>query len=266
MVLFIIIFFGGLMKKLAAFVLASVTLLTVTYCGGGGGGGSYEPVVTAQSFVDRLNQVDPHSTYYVVRKNPASDPDFIVFYDAHYEETVAVDLHELKRLGYTAAEAASAYLYGNLTGITEFVDEFTPAAIEAWLNTGVDFFEGTITGYLYEEPVVGNKNLVALSASMNQIKIANTGSLVAESYGLTEEQGVRLATLANKWNQLATTRQMTEADVAAFAPQAIGVSLKDLKKTANSGYLSNDVIAEMADHLDTTPETVQNIAGQLMDL
>lgn len=266
--------------KLTFIILSSLGLMQacgvgrsdgVIVVGGGGSSGGYTPVVTASSFVNELNVQDPQVMLHGVAKNPATDADYFVFYDASIDEYVALDIDLLQSSGYTASEAADAYIYGDLADIAEVVDPDSYAANIAYEDAGYGeiFYEGLETGYLYEDTQGKEMDMLYAAKVMQEVKSKKQGSMLAEQYGLSEKQGIRLAAAAQNWSTLSESREMTNADANAMSKDLFGIDFSELasaSQKAASGDMSeaDRLIEKAASSLETTEENVRSIMGSLV--
>jgi len=258
----------NIIKQITGFAL----VLALVSCSGGGGGGHHStPLVTAQSFINKLNDLDGKIGAHYVAKDPTQADGWIVFYDDAFGETVAIDITGLRLSGYSAYEAAADYIDGFLNDYTEFASEFTPAAIAAWAASGFteDFFEGEVSGFLYEETTQATKDLELAAAMLQNIQLKRHAETIASHYQLSEEQGRKIAKLNSDWNKLAKSRSLTDEDAAAFTEKAFGVNVKEIESAVTAQAEGNeqateDLINRVSKNLETTPENVKSIISDFL--
>jgi len=217
-----------------------------------GGGSAWYSTVTAQGFVNALNSLDYGYYYeYTIMKDPTYQYGHIVMYDPYTETYRAVDIGAFRAVYRDSVDAAYAYLSGNVSWLSEDVHYL-----------GWDEYQGDITGLIYENTGEAQKDLVFFAKAQEEAKKIAHGKAIAEAYGLSETQGVRVATLAANWEKLAATREVTVADADAFSQQLFGFSMAQIaeagaRSTLGDNSKADELIAQAASAVETTPENIR---------
>ncbi len=119
-------------------------------------------------------------------------------------------------------------------------------------------------GNTFDSAGANQKDLEILQAYSDTTRIASAGRILAAQYGLSEDQGQRVAKLGKEWDTLSKSRQMTDADLDAFSQDLVGFSVSEARKAAKAAMEGNTaqseaLIEKAAANLETTPENVQRI-------
>lgn len=228
--------------------------------GGGGGGGNNSTTSNSHIYASELVQkINSRSTDYIsLEKEYAVRDGWIVVYDSYYGYR-AIDLDYLNDAGYSIEEAADDYVDG--TFITNEI-ELSVTSI------GYGEFED-VYGNIYEEATLEEKDLATITAVLEEVNSKRLGEDLALEFGLSEDQGLRVARLAQQWERLSDSRAMSEADVDAISSELFGIDIKSIRqaeKAFQDGDLSkvDALMNEAAEALDTTPENFQTIINELM--
>ncbi len=221
------------MKNLSQLILALMlmTSLVLVGCGGGGGssiGGYSAPKVTAQSFVDRLNELDPEYYVYIyeVDKDDTFQPGYIVFYDAFEDDTVAIDIQYLRDYGYSATGAANAYMDGGLASISEFADW---DSWESWF-WDEDTYVGRNTGLLYDfenQLDIASKDLFAVKAKAEESNNYAWAQNVAFTYDVAMSEAQNIVSNITAWNTV-PEHAKTDKDATSLIKATTGFSYDQL--------------------------------------
>ena len=263
-------------KSLLFGAVLGVMALNLSSCGGGGGGGSTwgvysSPYVSAQSFVNGLNDADFAPSYdesfvilgtdETIRGAVIFEDDWFVIYDAKYDEYKAVSLDYIRTITYydyysnseglaeefrdiEADDIFAGYLDGDLFGDDyEVVDEIG--------FTGV--YVGRESGWLYEDE--DETTDVLLMASEKQAsKFIKKATEVSYTYNVGIETSLSLVSLGHKVEKAMAKGkgELTAADQAAV--------LGDLEKLTGKTFSQ---ILEASTDTDKKAEMVKEIAKKI---
>ncbi len=157
--------------------------------------------------------------------------------------------------GYYAIDIDSVYRYDYASDYDYFWSEATPV----WY-AGNGYYED-FWGNLYEKVSGNSKDLLAVSARVEEKMNEIVGTKISADYGLSQERGVEIAKLVGEWNKIKSTRAMTDADADKFSVPVLGFKLTDAINAAKTGDTEtvDSLIEKAADTNDTTPEHVRDL-------
>jgi hypothetical protein len=196
---------------------------------------SPRPLTPAERFVNNLGY-----SYYLAKDPTASGPGWIVVqHDGYY---YAIDINYYARWNYS-----SDWSY------------FWAYAVPVWYAGG-GYYED-VYGNLYEKTQGNSKDLLAVTAKVQEAQLGLIADKISADYGLSEERGMELAKMAGEWNELKNSRELTDADADKFSVGALGFKLSDAIKAGKDGDTKavDKLIEKAAETNDTTPENIRNI-------
>ncbi len=261
------LFFGALLGAMA---------LNLSSCGGGGGGGStwgsyQSPYVSAQSFVNGLNNADFAPSYdesfvilgtdQTIRSADIFEDDWFVIYDAKYDEYKAVSLQYIRSIVYYD-------YYSNSTGLAEeFRDIETDDIFAGYVNgdffgddyevvdeigyTGV--YEGRNSGWLYEDEGE-TTDVLLMAAEKQKSAFIKKAAQVSYTYNVGIETSLSLVSLGYKVEKAVAKGkgELTADDQAAV--------LGDLEKLTGKTFAQ---ILEASTDADKKAAMVKDIASKI---
>jgi hypothetical protein len=256
------------MKKLLL-SLAAIALLAG--CGGGGngsGGGGLSHNSLAEQFVAALNASGAYSVTLV--KSDTLVYDYIVIYDADYDEYDAIYIGNYTAGQDILAYMANATIYYDLTynpgyydwELYEYYDSF--CACYVWDYRSV-WIEETYTGYgrTFEHGAEAPKDVALYAELAEEQVVASRATEVSEKFGLSVDRSKEVVRLTMAW-QKAGGKDLTERDQDAFSQEMLGFSITEAKaavKAKNEGNPEavEDLVERAAATNETTPEHVKSL-------
>lgn len=289
------------MKKLkntmAVLALSTVTL-TLTSCGGGGGGGGgggviigggggggptlgyrTSPDITADRFVDALNDVDGAVFDYseivlyedeTYRTYEPDQEEWFVFYDAKYSEYKAVSLQYLRAIeyydyytnDYFATADEFRYIenddiaFGDLNG-DFWGDDYEVVDYDSY----TDSYWGRNSGYEYEDQQ-GTKDVSLMAASQQELAFYNKASKISFTYEVNAETALSLVTLGHKVNVMkANKAELSVEDqnaLMADIEKISGVTASEVISAFGDEAKKAELLEKVAKNLGTKKETLEN--------
>lgn len=248
----------SLVSKLSSLALVAGLTLLVS-CGGGGsssGGGStwgsyQSPNVTAQAFVNGLNNTDPNFDFSeleldideTVRSGVIGEDDWFVIWDARYDEYKAVSLQYIRSIVYfdffsnnsALAEEFRAIetddiLFGDING-DFFGDDYEVVDLDF-----SGFFIGRNSGFLYEDEE-DTYDVALLAGEAEKKAFYKKAANVSLAYSVSIETSMALVTLGAKVESMLGKNQgeVTAADQAVLVndfSKLTGATLSDVAEAA----------------------------------
>ncbi|MBY0415942.1 MAG: hypothetical protein K2Q18_17355 [Bdellovibrionales bacterium] len=285
------------MKTVLLKISALALLTALVSCGGGGGGtsggyypptypttpttptttyGAYtSPNILASEFVSSLNSVDgTYSTKIelysneTLRSKTAGQDDWIVIWDAKFQEYKAVSLQYIRSIVYYDYYSNNRAVASEFRGIERqdvingklngdfFGDDYE---VVDRLTSG--YFEGRESGYLYEDQVAST-DVSLLAKEKSQRKFMEKAAKVSFVYNVSIETSLSMVTLGSKLEKMLSRAngELTQEDQAALASDMktlTGVSLEELQKAAVDSATKEQVLAKIADKLGTSTQNLQ---------
>lgn len=227
--------------KNAAFLATTATLLASCGGGGGNGGGNgggstagyyRSAYVTANQFVNALNNVD--GSYYneMEKLDTIRGEGFFVYFDDEWQEYVAVDVDYLRTIQYWSYYANTTdlageyrdiqdddYFYGGLIGDGygddyEIVDYYD---YDVWNDEVI--FQGIDSGYLYEDEEQ-TVDTGVMAANEEDKKLYQQASKYSVVFKIPAKEALSLVTMEKEVKRMladAQNGELLEADKQAFA-------------------------------------------------
>ncbi len=216
------------MKIRALLVMAVLSLLTA--CHGGD-----RPLTPAEQFVRNLG-----FDYYLMKDPTASGPGWIVIEHNGFDYAIDID-------------------YGARWSYAFDVDYFWAYAVPVWYVGGGYYEDGF--GNLYEKTQGNSKDLLAVSAKVEETKAGLLADKIATQYGLSLERAAEVGKYVTEYKKVNASRAMTDADADKFGMPVLGFKISDAIKAGNNGDTAtiNQLIEKAAETNDTTPENIRNI-------
>ncbi|MBK23393.1 MAG: hypothetical protein CME70_05245 [Halobacteriovorax sp.] len=263
-------------KSLLFGALLGAMALNLSSCGGGGGGGSTwgsysSPYVSAQSFVNGLNNADFAPSYdesfiilntdETVRSAYIGEDDWFVIYDAKYDEYKAVSLQYIRSIVYYD-------YYSNSTGLAEefrdietddifagyvngdaFGDDYEVVDYDSWTGTYV----GRESGWDYEDEE-GTTDVLLMAAEKQKKAFIKKAAAVSYAYNVGIETSLSLVSLGYKVEKAISKGkgELTADDQAAV--------LGDLEKLTGKTFTE---ILEASTDADKKAAMVKDIASKI---
>jgi len=263
-------------KSLLFGALLGAMALNLSSCGGGGGGGSTwgaysSPYVSAQSFVNGLNNADFAPSYdesfiilgtdETIRSSYIGEDDWFVIYDAKYDEYKAVSLQYIRSIVYYD-------YYSNSTGLAEefrdietddifagyvngdaFGDDYEVVDYDSWTGTYV----GRESGWDYEDEE-GTTDVLLMAAEKQKKAFIKKAAAVSYAYNVGIETSLSLVSLGYKVEKAISKGkgELTADDQAAV--------LGDLEKLTGKTFTE---ILEASTDADKKAAMVKDIASKI---
>jgi len=211
--------------QLAFFIGASLSLIA---CSSGGGGGRWDNKDEFLKSMDRK-----HNTFYLaeVYKDPAARAGYkvYVFESGGNIKYGALNPNDPKR-----------YTYND--------------PLDYWSNhlilldpIGSGKFRGT-DGNIYEKAVATQKDLEAMGALREELKISSMAETFQAEYGLSDRsRALEMAHLVHNYNAIRNRRSLTASELNSFTKDLTGMTYDQLEK-------------ELTEDLASAPKIIEEIA------
>ena len=271
-------------------LLLTATLAAMTSCGGGGSSsssssstyGAYNsPYISAQSFVNSLNDVDGYNDNELVKddwETVRSDwdaEDYFVIYDAEYSEYVAVSLQYVRTITYydyyssnynTASEFRDIQdddeFFSGLIG-DGYGDDYEIVDYDHTDMWGEDYYVGFDSGLLYED-ADETTDVSLMAADKEKAAFYKKAADVSFAYSIDMKTSLSLVTLGTKVEKMldrSKGEQLTQEDELALVSdieKVTGASYADFNEAANSPEAKEDLVAKIAEKLGTNSDNLEN--------
>lgn len=273
-------------KKFSALALVA----TLASCGGGGGGGggggstygSYSsPSITANAFVNALNDADAAATgnlSYVelyedetLRSATAGEDQWFVIYDNKYNEHKAVSLQYIRTIVYydyysnnraTADEFRSIERNDILAGNTNgdfWGDDYE--VVDQFFVGGEAVYEGRRSGLMYEDET-NSFDVSLMAGELEQRKFIEKAAKVSFAYNVGIETSLALVSLGQKVEKKLGSNggEITAADQAALVgdlEHLTGVSLADALAASMDNSKKQELLDKVAAKIGTSSENLE---------
>ena len=271
-------------------LLLTATLAAMTSCGGGGSSsssssstyGAYNsPYISAQSFVNSLNDVDGYNDNELVKddwETVRSDwdaEDYFVIYDAEYSEYVAVSLQYVRTITYydyyssnynTASEFRDIQdddeFFSGLIG-DGYGDDYEIVDYDHTDMWGEDYYVGFDSGLLYEG-ADETTDVSLMAADKEKAAFYKKAADVSFAYSIDMKTSLSLVTLGTKVEKMldrSKGEQLTQEDELALVSdieKVTGASYADFNEAANSPEAKEDLVAKIAEKLGTNSDNLEN--------
>lgn len=273
-----------------AFLASFAVLLTA--CSGGGGGGSYNgggggssygahssPYITANGFVNALNNVDnasfPYDNYIVKDEwdTIRNDEDWFVVWDEEYQENVAVSLQYLRSIVYYSYYSSNSNLADEYRDIQADDQYFTGLIGDGYGNDYeiVDYYgsdsygDPVYIGYdsgLFYEDEQQTYDVSLMSGEAEGRAFYEKAAKVSYAYSVGIETSLALVTLGEKVEKMLdkTDGEITLEDQMALVSDLehmTGVTLQEVNEAARSLEAKDDLVQRVADKIGTTSSNLE---------
>lgn len=270
-------------------LLALTALATIASCGGGGGGGgtsstygSYSsPYVSAQSFVNSLNDVDGYSDNELVKdewdtvRSSWDSEDFFVIYDAEYDEYVSVSLQYVRTITYYDYYSSNFNLATEFRDIQDDDDFFNGLIGDGYGDDyeivdyshtdiwGEDYYRGFDSGLLYED-ADETTDVSLMAADKEKAEFYKKAADVSFAYSIDMKTSLSLVTLGTKVEKMldrSKGEQLTKADELALVSdieKVTGASYAEFNEAATNSEVKEDLVAKIAAKLGTNSDNLEN--------
>ena len=269
-------------------LLALTALATVASCGGGGGGGGgssasnqSSPYISAQSFVNSLNDVDGYSDNVLVKdewdtvRSSWDSEDYFIYEDGEHGEEVAVSLQYIRSITYYDYYASNFNLASEFRDIQDD-DEFFSGLIgdgngndyeivdyeytDIW---GEDYYRGFDSGLLYEDSEE-TTDVSLMAADKEKQAFYKKAADVSFAYSIDIKTSLSLVTLGTKVEKMldrSKGEQLTKADEQALVSdieKVTGASYAEFNEAASNPEVKEDLVAKIAAKLGTNSDNLEN--------
>lgn len=270
-------------------LLALTALTVLASCGGGGGGGgnssSYgaknSPYITAQGFVNALNDVDGYSDNELVKhewdtvRSDWDGEEWFVIYDAEYGNEVAVSLQYLRTITYYDYYSSNYNLADEFRDIQDddefysgligdgYGDDYEYVDYEYTDRFGEDYYRGFDSGYLYED-TEETTDVSLMAADKENKEFFKKAADVSFAYSIDMKTSLSLVTLGSKVEKMidrANGDKLTEEDQLALANDieaVTGASLANFNEAANNPEVKEVLVEDIAAKLGTSADNLEN--------
>ncbi len=143
---------------------------------------------------------------------------------------------------------------------------------DVWVSrTGIIYDNWTGDALNKANDFASGRDVITDAAVAEEKALQAAGSYYATKFGLSDDQGMKLA---KTLNDFATLQNRTEQDIADFTKRLYGVSFETLKPALDAAALGdntklNGVINDAAQNFGTSPESMRNVVkslhGKLLD-
>lgn len=271
------------MKKFIALAVVATVLVSCGKRGGSSSSSTYgkytSPYVTANGFVSALNSVDPY--YYDLNTLEKDQYDslrnnFFVYFDAKYNEYVAVDITYLRTLAYWDYYSNNQGLADEFRNVQEddawdlgligdgWGDDYEIVDYVGSDAFGDPVFQGFDTGYYYEdEEETMDTGLMA--ANDEELEMFNKASLYSQAFKLPADKALSLVTMEKEVKKMlenAQNGELKEADQEAIANNIkhfTGKSIEEFMAAKDDVNTREKVIDDVANHLGTTTQNIEDV-------
>lgn len=272
-----------------AFIASFAVLLTACSGGGGGsssgggGGSSYgahsSPYITANGFVDALNDVDnaafPYDNYIVKDEwdTIRNDEDWFVVWDEEYQENVAVSLQYLRSIVYYSYYSSNSNLADEYRDIQADDEYFNGLIGDGYGNDYeiVDYYgsdsygDPVYVGYdsgLFYEDEQQTYDVSLMSGEAEGRAFYEKAAKVSYAYSVGIETSLALVTLGDKVEKMLdkTDGEITLEDQMALVSDLehmTGVTLQEVNEAARSPEAKHDLVQRVADKIGTTSSNLE---------
>ncbi|WP_417334928.1 hypothetical protein [Halobacteriovorax marinus] len=273
-------------------LLALTALTVLASCGGGGGGGGgggststygakNSPYISANGFVNALNDVDGYSDNELVKdewdtvRSDWDGEDWFVIYDAEYGEYVAVSLQYIRTITYYDYYSSNYNLADEFRDIQDdhdfyngligdgYGDDYEIVDYEYTNTWGEDFYRGFDSGYLYEDGEE-TTDVSLMAAEKENKEFFKKAADVSFAYSIDMKTSLSLVTLGSKVEKMidrASGEKLTQEDELALAndiEKVTGASFADFNEAANNPEVKEVLIEDIAKKIGTTADNLEN--------
>ena len=279
-----------LVKATKKSLLALTALAALASCGGssgggGGGGSTYgaknSPYISAQSFVNSLNDVDGYSDNELVKdqwdtvRSAHDGEDWFVIYDAEYQEYVAVSLQYIRTITYYDYYSSNYNLADEFRDIEDdhefyngligdgFGDDYEIVDYEYTDSWGEDYYRGFDSDYLYEDSEE-TTDVSLMAADKEGQEFFKKAADVSFAYSIDMKTSLSLVTLGDKVEKMinrANGEKLTQEDELALVSdieKVTGASYAQFNEAANNPEVKEVLIEDIAKKLGTTGDNLEN--------
>jgi len=276
-----------LMVSMKKALLLTVTAASLVSCGGGGGGGNggggstygaqNSSYISAQSFVNSLNDVDYTNgnelikdTYETVR----GGDDWFVVWDQEHAEYVAVSLQYIRTITYydyysnnftLAEEYRDIQLddeaYSGLIG-DGYGDDYEIVDFAGYDSWGDELYRGFDSGFLYEDEEE-TFDVSLMAAEQEKKEFFKKASAVSFTYNVDISTSMALVTLGNKVEGMLNKNagEVTDADQLALMgdlEKLTGASLDEINAAAQDVEKKEVLLDKIAKKIGTSTDNLEN--------
>ncbi len=266
-------------KVMSAGLLATVMILES--CGGGNGpGGVFVPGVTAQQFVNALNDFDgvpigggesrvilrTDETY---RGGFAGEDEWFVIYDALHDQNKAVSLQYLRSIvyfdyysdAYAVADEFRAIERDDILDGYGDGDSLGDDYEVVDYNSYTGYFEGRNSDWDYEDEAE-TMDVALMAGEKEKMAFFKKASQVSFAFSVSIEAAMSLVTLGSKVEKMLGKSQgeLTEEDQKALMgdfQNLSGVTLEEVIEAAVDDEKKEAMISKIADKIGTTAENLE---------
>jgi hypothetical protein len=161
------------------------------------------------------------------------------------------------------------YYYSNYAGDFEYYSSYYYGGTyyyDVWVSrTGIVYDSWSGDALNKANDFASGRDVITDVAVAEEKALQSAGSYYATKFGLSDDQGLKIA---KTLNDFATLQSRSEQDIADFTQRLYGVNFNTLKPALDAATLGDNqpleaVIDEAAQNFGTSPETMRGVVKSL---